>query len=761
MRACLRQALLAVPPAAKTAIILLALVGAALIGSRALMADEPPPGTTPFYPAPNDRLGFGAAKGAVTDYDVASLVAGWYYDWGVGVDPPHPGELIYAHMIRVPVTDTVAIRAAVAQAALTDPGALWLIGNEPDVATMDNVLPELYAESYDRAYRLIKAYDPTAIVAPGGVVMPTALRLCYLNKILYAYEARSGRPLPADAWHVHNYVLNEQRGKLPGVPPGFCTPYGELPGLNGHDDMEQFSAQVRAMRGWMALHGYGNLPLIISEYGILYPQQRGFDYYRVRDFMRASFDYLLSAADPTLGYPPDAGHLVQTWNWYSLDDTNYAGSGLTWGALFDPLFKQRLPMGDAWADYVTGNGLRVPYTQVVPAAIRLAADEPPYYGETSPVTVRALALNRGNAPAAEPFEVAIYAGEPGQGGTLLGSQVVSGLPARYQGAAWVEVAWTVPATATWTLTAQISGANRSLTLGRRIDLHLDRIDVAPASRVQVLPGETTTLTLTATVYNYGNVGVRDVMVRFWEEGRTGAQGVLGTQSIPTLPVLASAQAVFVWPEVAPGSYQVTAEVVLPPEVPEDDLTNNQARQAVSIFSHELNLPLVSAVPGCVTQDERNLLRNGSFETGDLTSWQVEGWPIVQEDAPHSVDGSYYAWLGMRDNAHDALTQAVTLPKRAFCVVLLYAWGIYTTETCDAASPKDRLTVSLRDPGGQILELLETLSECDATEYWHGRAVDLHAYAGQTIQVHFQVDTNASAPSYIALDDIHVQVWAGE
>jgi len=40
-------------------------------------------------------------------------------------------------------------------------------------------------------------------------------------------------------------------------------------------------------------------------------------------------------------------------------------------------------------------------------------------------------------------------------------------------------------------------------------------------------------------------------------------------------------------------------------------------------------------------------------------------------------------------------------------------------------------------------------------------VDLHAYAGQTIQVHFQVDTNASAPSYIALDDIHVQVWAGE
>ena len=148
MRTCLRQAVLAAKGAARTAIILLALVAAALIGGRALMADEPPPGVTPLYPAPNDRLGFGATnKGAVTDYDVATLGAGWYYNWGAQVNPPHPDHLGYAYMLRVPIANALGVRTVVAQVTASDPGALWLIGNEPDVATMDNVLPEVYAES--------------------------------------------------------------------------------------------------------------------------------------------------------------------------------------------------------------------------------------------------------------------------------------------------------------------------------------------------------------------------------------------------------------------------------------------------------------------------------------------------------------------------------------------------------------------------------------------------------------------------------------
>jgi len=116
---------------------------------------------------------------------------------------------------------------------------------------------------------------------------------------------------------------------------------------------------------------------------------------------------------------------------------------------------------------------------------------------------------------------------------------------------------------------------------------------------------------------------------------------------------------------------------------------------------------------------------------------------------------------MRDNAHDEIYQTVTVPEKTICVVFLYAWGIYTTDTCDVGSPHDQFVVSLRDVDGQTLEVLETRSECDSTEFWQGRAVDLHAYTGKTIQIHFQVDTDDQFPSYVALDDVHVQVWGGE
>jgi hypothetical protein len=367
----------------------------------------------------------------VTTYDVAPLQAGWYYDWNIGPNPAHPARLAYAHLLRVPIKDMAAVRIAVAQATQADPGALWLIGNEPDVATMDNVLPVVYAESYHRLYHLIKAYDPTAIVAAGGIVQPSVLRLCYLNLVLHSYLQRYGEPLPADAWHVHNYVLNEQRGGLPGIPTGLYARYGTMPGLNKHDSLAIFGAQVIAMREWMAQNGYQGLPLVISEYGILYPQQFGYDYYRVRNFLNAAFDYLLAASDPTLGYEPDDGQLVQMWNWYSLDDTNYANSGLTWGALFDPNSRRRLPMGDAWVSYVTQKGLAAPFSRADIASLWLApsagtglgalgsASQSVFYGEAAPVTVRASVVNRGTAAMSDTLEVAIYGGEAGGDQALL------------------------------------------------------------------------------------------------------------------------------------------------------------------------------------------------------------------------------------------------------------------------------------------------------------------------------------------------------
>jgi len=763
-------------------------------GGQAFARDTvgPPPGATALYPSPADRLGFGVTHPPVTNYDVAPLQAGWYYDWSPGANPQHPAGLAFAHLIRVPLRDPAATQAAVAQAAQNDPGALWLIGNEPDVFTMDNVFPEVYAESYHRAYLLIKAHDPTAVVAAGGIVMPTELRLQYLDMILDAYRQKYGQPLPADAWHIHNYVLNEQRGVAPGIPPGICVPYGVMPGVNKHDNLALFQGQIVAMRQWMAGRGYRDRPLIISEYGILYPQQRGFDYYRVKIFLYATFDYLLSAADPAIGYPADDNHLVQAWNWFSLDETHFAGGGLTWGALFDPQTRQRTPMGDAWASYVTEKGLYVPYSDLRPVAIRLEAlagretchvpaqspqggtcevpgsssagpeETTAFYGEDTPVCVSVLVTNRGNAAVAGPFQVAIYAGQAGQGETLLTGRTLPGLPARYEGPpTWVTATWTLPATAGWTIRAQVSDTNRTLVLSRRIDLNLDSLTVQPSTHPRVRAGETTALTLTATVDNYGNVGLRDVQVEFWEGGPPGVGRRLAATVIPELPPLASAQAQFVWPAVPQGAYDFYAVISPPPDVPEDDLTNNQARQEVLVTVYQLHLPLVRSGPCCLTCQESELVHNGSFETGNFSAWQVVGYPIVQQDAPHSVDGSHYAWLGMRDRGHDEVYQTVVVPPRVVTAVLLYAWGVYTQDICDAQSPKDRLTVSIRDIQGQTLQVLDSYSECDASVFWEGTGFDLRAYAGQTIQIHFQADTDSQRPSYFCIDDIHLHVCSNE
>lgn len=80
------------------------------------------------------------------------------------------------------------------------------------------------------------------------------------------------------------------------------------------------------------------------------PEEYGFPYERVKDFMYASFDFLLTARDDFLGYPADDNRLVQRWAWYSLGDTVYPT-----GNLFDPDTGQITPLGLAYGSYVSSH----------------------------------------------------------------------------------------------------------------------------------------------------------------------------------------------------------------------------------------------------------------------------------------------------------------------------------------------------------------------------------------------------------------------
>ncbi len=187
-------------------------------------------------------------------------------------------------------------------------------------------------------------------MAIGGVSQPTPLRLVYLDAILAAYRQQFGAEMPVDVWNTHNFILQEKRGSWGvDIPPGLPDEQGMLYEVDDGDNLEIFRQQIVDFRQWMAQRGYQDTPLVVSEYGILMPEDYGFPPDRVAAFMTSTFDFFLTATDATLGYPADDYRLVQLWCWYSLDD---AADHYPTGNLFDPQTGAMTAVGEAWGVYV-------------------------------------------------------------------------------------------------------------------------------------------------------------------------------------------------------------------------------------------------------------------------------------------------------------------------------------------------------------------------------------------------------------------------
>ena len=294
----------------------------------------------PLYPNPLDRFGVGVlqAFGPITNFDVGSLHIGWYLDWGVRYAPARPGGIEYAQLVWISEGRSTVAIGDLRVIVRANPGALWIIGNEPECVNQGNSTPEQYAELYHELYTLIKAQDPNARIAIGGVVQPTPLRLKWLDKVLEHYLTAFGRPMPVDVWNMHNMILPEVKGEWGcGIPRGLDEAEGRLYTVEDNDSLDRFVQHVLDFRLWMRDHGQRDKPLIISEYGVLMPVEYGLTADRVNRYMNATFDYLLAARDDELGYPADENRLAQRWLWYSLNDRPWdpaSGEGYN-GALFD------------------------------------------------------------------------------------------------------------------------------------------------------------------------------------------------------------------------------------------------------------------------------------------------------------------------------------------------------------------------------------------------------------------------------------------
>lgn len=394
---------------------------------------EPAP-TAVIADAPLCRFGVNVINGETfTDHDATPLRIGWYLNYLATANVDEPPGVDFVPIIRLrQINETeysyLPNGTTLLNAINAAPGSTWVIGNEPDRRTsiQDNVEPHIYAAAYHELYHLIKQADPTAEIVAGAIVQPTPLRLKYLDMVLDNYYVRYGQAMPVDAWSVHNFILNEVSCSYDPtncwgaeIPPGLDDPYGEIIDIDDNDDFDRFVERIVRFRHWMRDRGYGNLPLYLSEYGILMPADFGFDAARVNAFMDKTFDYMNSAIDPALGYPADGYRLVQKWSWYSTTDVTYNG----W--LFDPASKGLTAVGQNFADYTK---TIVPQNDLSPWKLMTTPASPHYQGTPLSIQLRATVTNSGDlANPAGPAIVRFYRGNPAQGGVKIGTDQVVNL----------------------------------------------------------------------------------------------------------------------------------------------------------------------------------------------------------------------------------------------------------------------------------------------------------------------------------------------
>jgi len=739
--------------------LLLVLMVGSLVDPRVALAGadaSAPIGATALFPSPNERFGFSVLYG-IDNYDVVPLNAGWYQNWGPNENASHPDGILAAHSIRVSPDGLSLNLAQNARIAEEDPGGLWLVGNEPDMYKQDNVTPTQYAVQYREIYFAIKAADPTAQVAAGAIVQPTPLRLGWLSAVWDAYQELFGSPMPVDVWNIHNYILQETPGEWGcGIPPGY---YGERAAtypFSSHDDLAIFQEHVRAMRQWMADHGQRDKPLIITEYGILFPESSGFDLARVRDFFNNTADWLLTATDPNLGYPADADHLVQRWMWYSLDDTNFADAGNTIAALMDPATGLMRPMGQVFAAKTTP--LRRPYVNLVAARVTVEASGAVTAADTAqPVQIRATIQNRGNTPVTTPFRVLIE----DQTGTVIHSQTVNGMPMRYGGNAVVEATWLRPAGNGWKVVVSVDtenavsesdeGDNR-FSAGPAADLYLASLAVIDASGRRLAgQGLSGPLTLSATVKNLSNTPLAGAKVRFLLAGQ-----LLQERAVPDLAAGAEANVAWDWTALKAGMYNIAAELVMPPGVSDPVTTNNYLGRDFLVASQRTFLPAVNGPQFQSGQSVavacRNVLANPGFETGTLAGWNPS--PFVGLMNSSCFAGGYCLWMGRGLNIEDTVYQTVSIRPEAR-VNLSYARAVVTSEPPTAT--RDTLAVEMRSGAGQLLRTVETIDNLDAHASWYTSSFDLSDLAGETLQLVFHARNDATNQTHFFLDEIKLEV----
>ena len=154
----------------------------------------------------------------------------------------------------------------------------------------------------------------------------------------------------------------------------------------------------------------------------------------------------------------------------------------------------------------------------------------------------------------------------------------------------------------------------------------------------------------------------------------------------------------------------------------------------------------------LTVPSHNVVANGDFETGSLSSWTTAGvlLPTIVSSGAHG--GTYAAKLGSSSpyNGNSVLKETINVPASGGTLTYWY------NPHCPDALTYDQQQAQIRNTAGSTLATV--MNVCSNSGVWTQKTFSMAAYAGQTVVLYFNVhdDNWPTDPTYMLLDDVSVQ-----
>lgn len=165
-----------------------------------------------LYEPFDSRFGVVHSRGGTAALQALRISSYYEYNWGESL--PRAERI---QMVGRPYISDKGLNEFVS----THKGNYWMVGNEPNNPSQDNLSPQEYAQSYSYWHHRLKTLDPQAKLIAGQIVNypGTHEAINYLDTFRREYKNITGNYPQADVWAIHAYppFTVDNQGKLRSI----------------------------------------------------------------------------------------------------------------------------------------------------------------------------------------------------------------------------------------------------------------------------------------------------------------------------------------------------------------------------------------------------------------------------------------------------------------------------------------------------------------------------------------------------------------